>query len=282
MPDSGWQLSAVSQSKLANLRSILKDYGSCLVAYSGGVDSALLARVAHEALGEKALAVIADTPSLPRKELQDALELGKQFGFAIRVINTAEFENDEYLANPSNRCYFCKYELFHDLAKIACDEKFSVIAYGENISDIGDHRPGAQAASEFSVHAPLKEADLSKREIREISTELGLPTADKPQAPCLSSRIPHGEPVDRDKLLMVEQAEDYLHRLGLPEVRVRHHQPADAATARVELGGEEAHRVAQESLWPAIASHLSGLGYAEVLLDERGYRRGSLNPAPAS
>ena len=218
------ELEAVSTDKLEQLRATLRAYGSCLVAYSGGVDSVFLARVAHDVLGPRALAVIADSPSLPRRELEEALEIAGKFQFPVRVVKTAEFENPDYLSNPANRCYFCKHELFEHLTPIARAEKFAVIAYGENASDVGDFRPGAQAAAEFQVRAPLKEAGLTKAEIRELSAQLGLPTADKPQMACLSSRIPYGEPVTPEKLAMIEAAEYVLRDLGFYDVRVRHHE----------------------------------------------------------
>src|SRR3982751_2620245 len=187
--------SCVVTDKYHQLRATLGAYGSCVVAYSGGVDSVFLAFVAHDVLADKALAVIADSPSLPRRELEEALDVAEQFHFPVRVVRTQEFENPAYLANPNNRCFFCKHELFTELAPLAKAERFAVIAYGENASDIGDYRPGAQAAAEFQVRAPLKEAGLSKSEIRALSAELGLPTADKPQMACLSSRIPYAETV---------------------------------------------------------------------------------------
>lgn len=307
-----WQAHIVNaEQKFEQLRALLRSYGSCLVAYSGGVDSVFLAHVAHEVLRARALAVIADSPSLPRRELAEALALGEQFGFPVRVVRTREFENPNYLANPLNRCYFCKHELFETLRPIARAEGFAVIAYGENASDAGDFRPGAQAAREFAVRAPLKEAGLTKDDIRELSAQRGLPTAAKPQMACLSSRVPHGQAVTPEKLRMIEAAENLLRDLGFREVRVRHHELPDArngwrhasmpalhsvvelaapsetlelpgappvngtaSLARIEVGAEELPRLLENGLAARVAGALRRLGYRFVTVDLRGYRRG--------
>lgn len=290
-------MSAASE-KLSELRRLLESFGSCLVAYSGGVDSVLLARVARDVMGEKSLAVIADSPSLPRRELAEAVEIAARFAIPVRVVQTAEFANPDYVANPPNRCYFCKHELFAELEPLAREGGFAVIAYGENASDVGDFRPGAQAAKEFQVRAPLKEVGLTKAEIRELSAQLGLPTADKPQMACLSSRIPHGETVTPQKLGMIEEAEGVLRDLGFHDVRVRHHELGSGfrvprselaaaepgvspALARIEVGQRELARLLEGGLAARVATALRDIGYAHVTVDLQGYRRGSLNVIPS-
>jgi uncharacterized protein len=293
-----------TNQKLERLQTLLKSYGSCLVAYSGGVDSVFLARVAHDVLSDRALAAIADSPSLPRRELEEALDIAAKFGFPVRVVQTQEFANDNYTANPSNRCYYCKHELFEELTPLARAENFAVIAYGENASDIGDFRPGAQAAAEFQVRAPLKEVGLTKAEIRELSAQLGLPTAEKPQMACLSSRVPYGETVTPEKLRMIEQAEYVLRDLGFHDVRVRHHtlpisnrqfsiegsgtaNALDKSTigntklemslARIELAPAEIPTLLANGKLALVEEEIKKIGYAHVTLDLQGYRRGSMN-----
>ena len=206
------------------------------------------------------------------------------------MLQTREFQNAEYLANPTNRCYFCKHELFTELAPLAKAEGFAVIAYGENASDVGDYRPGAQAAAEFQVRAPLKEAGLTKAEIRQLSAQLGLPTAEKPQMACLSSRIPYGEPVTEEKLGMIERGETLLRELGFYDVRVRHHELAGPRIegrgkaieamrhlARIEVGPSELPKFLENGVAGKVAEALKAIGYAHVTLDLQGYRRGSAN-----
>jgi uncharacterized protein len=263
--------------KWERLQEMIREYGSCVVAYSGGVDSVFLAKVCHDVLGKRALAVIADSPSLPRAELETAKALAVQFGFPLRVVQTTEFSDPNYLANPLNRCYYCKHALFEQLKPVARSEGFRVVVYGENASDVGDHRPGAQAAEAFEVRAPLKEAGLTKDEIRALSARLGLPTADKPQMACLSSRIPTGEPVTEVKLTMIEAAEACLRGLGFYDVRVRHHELSRGQLARIELGQQEVPRLMEPQTFPVVAKELRALGYTQVTLDLEGYRRGSTN-----
>jgi pyridinium-3,5-biscarboxylic acid mononucleotide sulfurtransferase len=261
--------------KHAALRRILEDIPSLIVAYSGGVDSAYLAFLATDVLGSRALCVTADSPSYPDRHRQLALSLAARFGLHHEVIRTSELERPEYRANPANRCYYCKHELYTHLAAIARERGLAVIADGSNADDRGDYRPGRQAAREFGVRSPLDEAGLTKSEIRELSRRAGLPTWDEPASACLSSRIPYFSEVTDEKLRTIERAEAVLRDLGFRIFRVRHHD----AIARIELGREEIPRALEPDVADTIDRELRALGYQHVAIDLRGYRLGSLNDA---
>jgi uncharacterized protein len=261
------------RAKEQRLQEILQGLHSIIVAYSGGVDSAYLACVAAEALPGRVLCVTADSPSYPRRHRELALRIARDFGFPHEIIPTAEMERPEYRANPANRCYYCKHELYTCLAQIAHERRFAVVVDGNNADDRGDYRPGRQAAREFGVRSPLDEADLTKDEIRALSRERGLPTWDEPASACLSSRIPYLQEVTEPKLRMVEQAEEALRDLGFRVVRVRHHE----ALARIEIHRDEMPRALDPEINAAIVHAVKAVGYQFVTLDLQGYRTGSLN-----
>ena len=257
----------MSAAKLDRLREILRAHAPLVIAYSGGVDSAYLLAEARKTLGDDAFGVIADSPSLPRAALTEALDVAARLGAQVQVVKTGELSNPDYAANPPNRCYFCKAELFTQLDALAKARGFRAIAYGENADDMTQERPGRKAATEFAVIAPLRDAGLTKAEIRELSRELGLPTADAPAQPCLSSRIPWGTPVTVDALAMVERAEEHVRSLGFRVFRVRH---LSAQRARVQIAPEEMPRLAD--VQSEIERLLRAAGYASVEIDPAGYR----------
>ena len=259
-------------AKLSRLRAQLRAHAPLVIAYSGGVDSAYLLAEAHATLGAEVLGVIADSPSLPRQALADALALAEKIGAPVEVVRTEEFANPEYTANPPNRCYFCKAELFTKLDALAAARGFRAIAYGENADDMTQVRPGRQAAAEFFILGPLRDAGLTKTEIRELSRALDLPTADAPAQPCLSSRIPHGTPVTVEALAMIERGEAHVRSLGFRIFRVRH--LADGPPrARVQIAPEELPRLPQ--FRAALEAGLLAAGYAAVEIDPAGYRSGA-------
>jgi uncharacterized protein len=266
-------IDAEIQTKYDHLQAILCEMESVLVAYSGGVDSALLLKVAHNVLGERALGVIASSPAYAQEETSDAIAVARQMDVPLLTIETHELEDERYVENNFNRCYFCKNELFSQLKLLAKERHIRNIVYGANKDDDGDFRPGQRAAREFGVRGPLKEAGMGKREIRAVARMLGVPVWNKPAMACFSSRIPYGHKVDVASLQMIYKAEKLLHQLGFDQLRVRHHD----TIARIEVERSEIARLIDEDMSRIVTDGLRKIGYTYVTVDLLGYRTGSMN-----
>ena len=261
------------EEKLARLKDILQDMGSVLVAYSGGVDSTFLAVTAHEVLGKNSLAVFAASPVAPPMEKEEAGDLAHNVGLRFKIIESNEMSNPDFVANPPERCYYCKRELYSELKPIAKAEGLKWIADGTNADDLHDFRPGRKASAEAGIRSPMLEAGLTKTEIRQLSHAKSLPTWDRPASPCLASRIPYGIPVTAETLNKIARGEQYLHNLGIRELRLRHH----GDIARIELAPADMAKIITPEIRQDIVTHLKALGYKYVALDLTGYRIGSLN-----
>jgi uncharacterized protein len=257
-------------AKVEHLKAQLAAHAPLVIAYSGGVDSAYLLAAAHAALGDRAFGVIADSASLPRQALKEALDLARQIGARVEVVATEELQDERYASNPVNRCYFCKAELFTKLDALARDRGYAGIAYGENADDMRQVRPGRLAAEKFQVIAPLRDAGLTKAEIRALSRVMDLPTADAPAQPCLSSRIPHGTPVTVEALGMIERGETLVRSLGFKVFRVRHMALDQETRARVQIAPEEMAGIGPVT--ETLVSGLRAVGYDDVEIDPAGYR----------
>ena len=262
---------STTTEKVERLRETLRAHSPLLIAYSGGVDSTYLLAEAVETLGSKALAVIADSPSLPRKALQSAIDVAHSLNARLQILNTSELDQPDYASNPVNRCYFCKAELFQRMTDLAQAQHFSALAYGENADDALEFRPGAKAATEFRVLAPLRTAGLTKSEIRFLSQQRNLPTADQPAQPCLSSRVQHGIPIDRGVLSMVEQAEDTVRHHGFQVFRVRYLRNDNGTpAAKLQIAPGEMDRLPLH--WPKIRAALIAIGFGAAFWDPVGYQ----------
>jgi uncharacterized protein len=264
---------AETASRLAALEARLAQLGSLMVAYSGGVDSAFLAATAHRVLGSRMLAVLADSPSLARRDMEQACAFAQSLKMSLHVVATDELERPEYQRNDANRCFHCKDELFAVMESLGAKLGFSAIAYGMNADDTRDFRPGQRAANQHSVLAPLAEAGLTKNEVRALAKAAGYSLWDRPAAPCLASRVEYGRVVTREVLGQVEQAEESLRQLGFSELRVRHH----GDLARVEIARAELPRALSMEMLDAITAALKRTGYQYVTLDCTGFRSGSMN-----
>jgi uncharacterized protein len=261
------------EDKERKLEELLRSMAPVLVAFSGGVDSSYLAYKAHRTLGSQALAVLGESPSVPSHQRKMALQVINQTGMAFKIVNTLELQRSDYSSNPSNRCYFCKDELFSTLREIARESGSAVILDGLNADDVGDFRPGRKAGEEHRVRSPLLEAGLTKDDIRELSRRAGLPTADQPASACLSSRFPYGVQITEEKLRMVDQGEEALREMGFRIFRVRHHDHL----VRIELGPDDLKKALNPKTAHQLATLFKGLGYRYVTLDLEGYRTGSAN-----
>jgi len=259
--------------KLQQLQRILGHLGSILIAYSGGTDSTFLLKVCQDTLREKVLAVTAKSPTYPSSELAKAIEITKSLSVRHCMIETHELEDPQFAANPPNRCYYCKLELFRQLKQIAREKGIGNVVDGSNYDDLNDYRPGMRAAAELEVRHPLQEAQLTKDEIRVLSKEMGLPTWNKPPLACLASRFPYGIPITRESLITVEEGEAFLHSLGIGQLRLRHHDK----TARIEVEPQDMRLLLKEQNRHRIIARFKELGYLYITLDLTGYRSGSLN-----